>query len=47
MLHQDSLKPIVCPNLRCGCGMCVPKAESFDDFKELWKSTTVIPIHEV
>jgi MoaA/NifB/PqqE/SkfB family radical SAM enzyme len=25
--------PIVCPNQRCGCGMCVPKAKSLDDFK--------------
>lgn len=24
--------PIVCPNQRCGCGMCVPKAESYKDF---------------
>jgi MoaA/NifB/PqqE/SkfB family radical SAM enzyme len=23
---------IICPNLRCGCGMCVPKAKEYDDF---------------
>jgi len=26
---------IVCPNDRCGCGMCVPKAKDFDIFNEL------------
>lgn len=26
---------IVCPNQRCGCGMCVPKAEDSETFKEL------------
>lgn len=24
---------IVCPNNRCGCGMCVPKAKNLSDFK--------------
>jgi MoaA/NifB/PqqE/SkfB family radical SAM enzyme len=24
--------PIVCPNQRCGCGMCVPKAADLSDF---------------
>lgn len=28
-------KIIVCPNDRCGCGMCVPKAKSIDVFKQL------------
>lgn len=46
MLSQDTVAPIVCPNLRCGCGMCVPKSRDFSDFKELWKQTTVIPIYE-
>lgn len=46
MLNQETAKPIICPNARCGCGMCVPKAERFDDFKDLWKQTTVIPIYE-
>jgi hypothetical protein len=45
-LSQDTVAPIVCPNLRCGCGMCVPKAKSFEDFKTLWTATTVIPIYE-
>ena len=46
LLGQKTVAPIVCPNLRCGCGMCVPKAKEFTDFKELWKTTTVIPIYE-
>lgn len=46
LLSQPELSPIVCPNLRCGCGMCVPKAEKFKDFKDLWKETTIIPIYE-
>jgi hypothetical protein len=28
-------KTIICPNDRCGCGMCIPKAKSIDVFKEL------------
>lgn len=38
---QDRLanpKPIICPNQRCGCGMCIPKAETQEDFAVLWKS---------
>ena len=31
-------KPIVCPNLRCGCGMCIPKAKDANDFDQLWTS---------
>jgi MoaA/NifB/PqqE/SkfB family radical SAM enzyme len=41
---SGSVKPIVCPNQRCGCGMCVPKAKDISVFKELWSSTTTIPI---
>lgn len=33
-------KPIVCPNNRCGCGMCVPKAKEWKDFEKLWKEHT-------
>jgi len=29
---------IVCPNNRCGCGMCVPKSKDQETFKLLWKS---------
>ncbi len=30
--------PIICPNQRCGCGMCVPKARENSDFEPIWKS---------
>lgn len=46
MLSQETIQPIVCPNLRCGCGMCVPKAKEFSDFKELWKNTTILKLAE-
>jgi MoaA/NifB/PqqE/SkfB family radical SAM enzyme len=29
---------IVCPNQRCGCGMCIPKAKDNADFSQLWNS---------
>jgi MoaA/NifB/PqqE/SkfB family radical SAM enzyme len=29
---------VVCPNPRCGCGMCVPKAQSAEDFKIIRQS---------
>lgn len=31
--NKDNI--IVCPNNRCGCGMCVPKAKSLEDYLEL------------
>ena len=31
--HKD--QAIVCPNDRCGCGMCVPKAKEWDVYKTL------------
>jgi MoaA/NifB/PqqE/SkfB family radical SAM enzyme len=44
---SGSVRPIICPNQRCGCGMCVPKARDFNDFKQLWSSTTIVPIVSV
>jgi len=41
---KKSMKPIICPNQRCGCGMCVPKAKNLNDFKELWNETTVLTL---
>lgn len=35
---------IRCPNQRCGCGMCVPKAKNLDDFKTLWTETTQLEL---
>jgi hypothetical protein len=29
-------EPIICPNNRCGCGMCVPKAQSLTEYKEIF-----------
>jgi MoaA/NifB/PqqE/SkfB family radical SAM enzyme len=46
MLSQPSMKPIVCPNQRCGCGMCVPKAKEIEDFKLLWKATTTLNLNK-
>jgi MoaA/NifB/PqqE/SkfB family radical SAM enzyme len=34
-LFSDNNDHIICPNQRCGCGMCVPKAKDLDDFKVL------------
>jgi MoaA/NifB/PqqE/SkfB family radical SAM enzyme len=28
--------PIICPNQRCGCGMCIPKAQTEEDYKILF-----------
>lgn len=33
--NKDNI--IVCPNLRCGCGMCVPKAKNLSVFENLIK----------
>jgi MoaA/NifB/PqqE/SkfB family radical SAM enzyme len=35
---EDKDKFIVCPNKRCGCGMCVPKSRDLEDFIEIKKS---------
>ena len=44
MLSQPSVAPIICPNQRCGCGMCIPKAKELEDFKLLWASTTTLAL---
>lgn len=36
-LSKDIPDPIVCPNFRCGCGMCAPKAKDWDDFVMIQK----------
>ena len=33
--HLENPTPIVCPNERCGCGMCVPKAKTLEDYEKL------------
>jgi len=34
-IQLENPQPIRCPNQQCRCGMCVPKAKSFEDFKIL------------
>lgn len=40
LMLSKPMPAIRCPNKRCGCGMCVPKAKNLEDFKVLWASTT-------
>jgi MoaA/NifB/PqqE/SkfB family radical SAM enzyme len=37
-LSMQDIKPIICPNTRCGCGQCAPKARDWDDFKSIRES---------
>lgn len=39
--------PMICPNQRCGCGMCIPKAKNFTDFKTLWIKSIDAPVREI
>jgi len=39
-LNQPIVEHIVCPNNRCGCGMCVPKSKEFTDFEKIASSIT-------
>lgn len=34
----ENPQPIICPNQRCGCGMCIPKAEKIEDFNIIKES---------
>ena len=34
-VEANKNKTIICPNDRCGCGMCVPKAKELIDFTEI------------
>lgn len=34
-LSAPNIQPVVCPNPRCGCGMCVPKASDIQDFQAI------------
>jgi hypothetical protein len=40
-INQKIIPNIICPNKRCGCGMCVPKAKNIDDFVEIRNSIIV------
>jgi MoaA/NifB/PqqE/SkfB family radical SAM enzyme len=37
-LNAETIEHIICPNSSCSCGMCVPKAQSTEDFNELFNS---------
>lgn len=39
-LNQDIIDHIICPNNRCGCGMCIPKSKEFADFEKIASSIT-------
>jgi MoaA/NifB/PqqE/SkfB family radical SAM enzyme len=45
--RMQNPSPIICPNHRCGCGMCIPKAKEFSDFEMLWKAISIVPIKEI
>jgi hypothetical protein len=47
LMLEKPVAPIVCPNQRCGCGMCVPKARDMSDFKVMWAQLTSVPIQEI
>jgi MoaA/NifB/PqqE/SkfB family radical SAM enzyme len=36
--YLENPNPIICPNDRCGCGMCAPKAKSWKNFEPIWNS---------
>lgn len=36
--YLENPKPIICPNDRCGCGMCAPKAKLKEDFDPIWNT---------
>jgi MoaA/NifB/PqqE/SkfB family radical SAM enzyme len=36
--RMQNPQPIICPNQRCGCGMCIPKARDTVDFEPIWQS---------
>jgi hypothetical protein len=40
-ISQNNVEHIICPNNRCGCGMCAPKAKSLDDFNLIKESLII------
>ena len=45
-VRLENPKPIICPNDRCGCGMCAPKAKDPNDFKVIWAKLVSVPTQE-
>ena len=38
MLDEIQLDtPMICPNARCGCGMCIPKAKKVSEWELIFK----------
>jgi MoaA/NifB/PqqE/SkfB family radical SAM enzyme len=42
-IRMENPSPIVCPNNRCGCGMCVPKAQDKQEFTIMWNNILKVP----
>lgn len=39
---EGKILPIQCPNKKCGCGLCAPKAKYAEDFKEIWREVSTL-----
>ena len=44
--YLENPTPMICPNSRCGCGMCIPKAKDYKEFKVIWADLIDVPIQE-
>lgn len=44
---NNNIPAIVCPNDRCGCGMCVPKAKYNSDFKEIFSNISKVDLDQI
>ena len=42
-IRMANPEPIICPNNRCGCGMCVPKAQDKQEFTVMWDNILKAP----
>ena len=40
--YMENPTTIICPNERCGCGMCAPKAQSAEVFSRMWNKSQVV-----
>ena len=45
MDRLTSPQAIVCPNQRCGCGMCISKARDKEDFDVIWNEVTELQLN--
>jgi MoaA/NifB/PqqE/SkfB family radical SAM enzyme len=37
-IRMQNIQPIVCPNARCGCGMCAPKAKDKNEYEVIFNA---------